>query len=500
MRRYISKTGAAWSSLGRDRASAVSSCTLVLLCLAPLLLLPAPSVCAGDGPTASSPFVTAARLVRPAVVNIRCTRSVTDEGVGTGPLQEMFRRFFPEEEGKGGKFEMPSTGSGFVIDPDGYIMTNYHVIAEAEAVFVRFSGEQREYAGELVGADPNTDLALLKIDAGGRALPALEFGDSDALEVGDWAIAVGNPFGTLESTLTVGVISAKGRGDLVIGGMTPRYQDFIQTDASINFGNSGGPLVDVRGRVMGVNTAINKEGRGIGFAVPSILVQGIYRQLRDHGKVVRGYLGIMTEDAPAESGQPADDVQVGGARILSVVPDGPGQAAGLQPGDIVTSFGGTQVSSRRQLQFLIAGARPGQPVPVTVRRAGADLDLQVTPVPWQDEASDRGIAAEPWLGLEVAALDGADPRVMRLRQTLGITATDGVIALEVREDSPAMAAGIRPGDVLVSINGREIPDMAAYGQVRDLLLHSTDPVTFLVRTGSAENYVSVLPRPVGVEN
>ncbi len=474
----------------RKRVSAVGLCALVLLYMVPLIGAVAFAGDPAEDPPAS-PFVKAARVVRPAVVNIRCIRTVTDEGVGTGPLQEMFRRFFPGEEGQGGKFEMPSTGSGFVIDPAGFILTNYHVIAEAEAVFVRFSGEHREYEGELVGSDPNTDLALLKIDPAGRKLPSLSFGDSEAIEVGDWAIAVGNPFGTLESTLTVGVVSAKGRGDLVIGGMTPRYQDFIQTDASINFGNSGGPLVDLQGRVVGVNTAINKEGRGIGFAVPSSLVQDVYQQLRANGKVVRGYLGIRTEDAGPE---------VAGARILSLMPDGPGQAAGLRPGDIVTMFDGHEVDSRRRLQFLIAGAKPGQPVALTIRRGADELAVQATPVRWREEEVVPGAGAGPWLGLEVAALDGADPRVMRLRQALGITATDGVIAVDVKEDSPAMNAGIRPGDVLVSINGREVADVATYENIRDLLLRRSEPVTILVRTGTVENYVSVLPRPVGVEN
>ncbi len=450
---------------------------------------------------ASSPFVDAARVVRPSVVNIRCTRSVTGEGVGTGPLQEMFRKFFPDQEGKGGKFEMPSTGSGFVVDPSGFILTNFHVIAESEEVFVRFSGEQREYRGELVGSDPNTDLALLKIDPAGRRLPFLEFGDSDSWEVGAWAIAVGNPFGTLESSLTVGVVSAKGRGDLVIGGMTPRYQDFIQTDASINFGNSGGPLVDIEGKVMGVNTAINKEGRGIGFAVPSKLVEDVYQQLRTNGRVVRGYLGIRTEDVIPVVGDMESGEQVTGARILSLAPEGPGAKAGLHPGDIVTHFDGQVVRTRRQLQFMIAGAQPGGEINLTVRRDGRDLKIVAAPLEWNDDIEEAVAAGSGlWLGLEVAAVDSGDPRVMRLKQTLGVTATAGVMVLTVSVGSPAMSAGLRSGDVIISINGRELVDLATFENVRDLLLHKTDPVTLLVRTGTVENYISVLPHPRGVEN
>ena len=291
-------------------------------------LVPAVAQGAVNDQAPDSPFVAVGQTVRPAVVNIRITRSTNASGMGTGSLQEMYRRFFPDEEGKGGKFESPSTGSGFVVSVDGEILTNHHVIDGADAIFVRFSGEKREYRADLVGTDPNTDLALLRIDPAGRSLPVLEFGDSDLVEVGSWAIAIGNPFGNLESTLTVGVVSAKGRGDLKIGGLTPRYQDFIQTDASINFGNSGGPLVDVAGRIIGINTAINAKGQGIGFAVPSNLVQMIYGQLKENGRVIRGYLGAMTQDVVQVVGEEIPGEPPEGARILSVVTGSPGAEGG----------------------------------------------------------------------------------------------------------------------------------------------------------------------------
>lgn len=493
-RRCINESGAIAAQGVWTRESTLGLSALVFVILG-LLSIAVPVRAASP-----SPFVETAALVRPAVVSIRCTRSVTDQGVGTGPLQEMFRRFFPDQEGQGGKFEMPSTGSGFVVDPAGFILTNYHVIAESEAVFVRFAGEHREYESEVVGTDVNTDLALLKINPGGRKLPALQFGDSDAFAVGDYAIAVGNPFGTLESTLTVGVVSAKGRGDLVIGGQSPRYQDFIQTDASINFGNSGGPLVDVSGRVMGVNTAINKEGRGIGFAVPSILVQQVYHQLREHGEVVRGYLGIKTEDVFAVVGRDGKEGSTPGARILSVVPGGPAAAAGLQPGDIVTGFGGHEVNSRRELQFLVAAAEPGKPAAMTVARAGGEIALTVTPSRWREDVPQEAADTHFWLGLEVASIAEAGPRVMMLKEALGISMVDGVMVVAVEDDSAARQEGVRPGDVVVSVNGREVNDLETYRNIRDLLRTRTEPVTLLVRTGSAENYVSVLPRPEGVEN
>ncbi len=389
------------ASRSRDHQSA---CAFFVVAL---LLLMAALARADDQPR--SPFVAVSQQVRPAVVNIRCTRSVNAEGVGTGPLQEMYRQFFPDQEGKGGRFEMPSTGSGFVVDGGGEILTNHHVIDGAEAIFVRFSGEKREYRAELVGTDPNTDLALLRIDPAGRRLPVLEFADSDLVEVGSWAVAVGNPFGNLESSLTVGVVSAKGRGDLVIGGLTPRYQDFIQTDAAINFGNSGGPLVDVRGRVIGVNTAINQAGQGIGFAVPANLVQGIWAQLRTSGRVVRGYLGVGTEDVVQVVGEEVAGEPPSGARVISVRAGGPAAAAGVAEGDIIVEFGGRPVESRRDLQFLVADTAPGTEVALTVNRRGGRLTLQALISEWSDVPGDREApAADRWLGLEVASLAGVD--------------------------------------------------------------------------------------------
>ncbi len=448
-----------------------------------------------------SPFVAVSKAVRPAVVNIRIIRSTTSGGIGTGSLQEMYRRFFPDEEGKGGRFESPSTGSGFVVDPDGDILTNHHVIDGADAIFVRFSGEKREYRAELRGTDPNTDLALLRIDPAGRKLPVLAFGDSDQVEVGSWAIAIGNPFGNLESTLTVGVVSAKGRGDLKIGGLTPRYQDFIQTDASINFGNSGGPLVDVQGRLIGVNTAINQRGQGIGFAVPSNLVTNIYHQLREHGRVIRGYLGIMTEDVVQVVGEEIPGQPESGARVVSIVEGSPAAADNLRAGDVVVEYAGQKVESRRQLLFLIAGSAPGQEVEIVIVRDGKRNGFLVRPIEWkQEESAAAALQATLWLGMEVASIMGGDPRVTRLKEALGVIATTGVMVVAVLEGHPAAEAGIRPGDVVVSIAGHEIIDLESYDQVRTLLASSRDLLSVLVKTGNMENYVSIQPRHGGLEN
>jgi S1-C subfamily serine protease len=446
-----------------------------------------------------SPFVAVGEKVRGAVVNIRTVRSVTRGGVDINPLQEMFRQFFPGgDESRKERMELPSSGSGFLVSEDGDVLTNHHVIAEADAVFVRFTGEQREYTATVAGIDPNTDLALLRIEMDGPR-PPLEFGNSDAVAVGDWAVAIGNPFGHLEGSLTVGVVSAKGRTGLEIAGNTMRYQDFIQTDASINFGNSGGPLVDILGRVIGVNTAVNTGGQGIGFAIPGNFAMRIYRQLRDHGRVIRGYLGVRTE-AVLEPGPDVEAHEAAeGARIVVVLPDTPAARAGLQEGDVVLSFAGQAITSPNQLQFLVADAEPGQELECQVERDGRRLTRRVTMAEMPPTNPQTEAVQQQWLGLEVASLVDPSPRAEQLKATLGVTGTVGVLVLKVIPDSPAAAAGIRPGDVLEAVDDFEIADLAAYRRLRAQLAGRQEPLRFRVRTGSVENYILVHPSRRGVE-
>jgi S1-C subfamily serine protease len=428
-----------------------------------------------------SPFVAVGEAVRPAVVSIRITRAVGAGGVDQTPLQELYRRFFPDEEGKGGRFENPGTGSGFVIDASGDVLTNHHVIAGADAIYVRFPGETREYQAELVGTDSLTDLALLRIDPADGDLPALAFGDSETLAVGDWVVAVGNPFGNLEGSMTVGILSAKGRGDLSIQGLTPRYQDFLQTDASINFGNSGGPLVDLQGLVVGVNTAVNTAGQGIGFAVPTRMVRHIYEQLSTHGRVIRGWLGAAAHDAD------------GAVVVGSVVDDSPAARAGLRQGDRIVAFAGVPVASQRQLLFLVAETPVGEPVACAIERDGERRELAVTLAELDPERLDS-LDGGGWLGLDVAGLAGPDPRVERLIESYGIESTSGVIVLAVTAGGPAAEAGIRRGDVIVAIGGRDLPDLAAWKAARAALGGQRDALNVLVRTGESERWVEVTPR------
>ena len=431
-----------------------------------------------------SPFVAVGRAVRPAVVSIRITRAVGAGGIDRTPLQEMYRQFFPDGEGEGGRFENPGTGSGFVVDPGGDILTNHHVIASADRIYVRFPGESGEYPAELAGSDSLTDLALLRIDPQGRDLPYLTFGDSDGLEVGDWVIAVGNPFGNLEGSMTVGILSAKGRGDLNIQGLTPRYQNFLQTDASINFGNSGGPLVDIRAHVIGVNTAVNTVGQGIGFAVPSRMVRRIYQQLATDGRVTRGWLGAAAHDRD------------GMVMIGSIVAESPAEAAGIQADDRLVSFAGEVVTSQRQLQFLVAETAVGEQQSCVIERNGNRIELAVT-LTELDLGRLDAVAEDFWLGLEVADLGGTDPRVARLKETLGIEAAGGVLVVGIEAGRPGPEAGIRPGDVLVAVADRDLPDLAAWQAARNILGGRRDSLDLLVRTGTSERFVQVTPRDTG---
>ncbi len=240
------------------------------------------AVAAGEVP--ASPFVEVAERVMPAVVSIDTKRTVETSGMFNEPFGRLFRGLIPEMPR--GEYEVPGYASGFIFDESGYIITNNHVVADAEEVTVNLP-DDREFVAEVVGSDPNTDIAVLKIESD-EPLPAVKLGDSDAIKIGDWAIAVGNPFGYLEGTMTVGVISAKGRSELNIAGGTPALQNFIQTDASINFGNSGGPLVNINGEAIGVNTAINPLGQGIGFAIPINLAQRVADEILRSGTVSWG--------------------------------------------------------------------------------------------------------------------------------------------------------------------------------------------------------------------
>jgi serine protease Do len=320
-------------------------------------------------PPGSGVWIEVARATRPSVVNV----STTQKARARGPLSDdFFRRFFergPRDEAPRGR---QSLGSGVIASADGHVVTNVHVVTGADEIMVRL-GDQREYRARVVGVDPRTDVALLKIDA--RDLPALPFGDSDRLQVGEPVMAIGNPFG-LEQTVTTGIVSAKER---FIG--SGPYDDFIQTDASVNPGNSGGPLVDTRGTLVGITTAIFSQtggSVGIGFAIPVNLAKDVLRQLGERGEVVRGYLGVAVTPVTPEARQAARLDGARGALVAEVVPGSPAASAGVKAGDVLVAFQGDAIQNPHDLTRRVAMTPPGTKVALRAMRAGSEVRLDAT--------------------------------------------------------------------------------------------------------------------------
>jgi serine protease Do len=317
-------------------------------------------------PPALRVWVDLAKAAKPAVVNV----STTQRAQARGPLSdEFFRRFFEQGPRDGTPRGRQSLGSGVIASSEGYIVTNFHVVRGADAIVVRLA-DQSEFPAKLVGSDAKSDLALLKIDA--RGLPAMPFGDSDRLEVGEPVMAIGNPFG-LDQTVTTGIVSAKER---FIG--SGPYDDFIQTDASVNPGNSGGALVDTRGALVGINTAIFSQtggSVGIGFAIPVNIAKEVLGQLRATGKVVRGYLGVAVTPVTPDAGKSANLPARRGALVAEVVPGSPAAGAGIKPGDVVVRFNGDEVQDPHDLTRRVAGTPPGQQVKLELARSNGTVTV-----------------------------------------------------------------------------------------------------------------------------
>ena len=332
----------------------------------------------GAADALQSAFVQVAQRVRPAVVNIgtiqvaRSRRAPFSPGQSDDPFfKDFFDQFFGSQTPGGpGEFRQPGLGSGVIIDKRGYVLTNFHVVKGADSVTVRLN-DRHEFRGRIVGSDPKTDLAVVKFDPD-HELALATLGNSDVLRVGEWAIAIGNPFG-LDQTVTVGVISATGRSDVGIA----TYENFIQTDASINPGNSGGPLVNLKGEVIGINTAIVASGQGIGFAIPANMVKRVIAQLIDRGKVTRGWLGVSVQPMTAELAQSLGVGNTRGALVARVYPKSPADTAGLAPNDVVVTFDGTPVDDYHHLQRLSAESEVGKTVALDVLRKGTKRTVNV---------------------------------------------------------------------------------------------------------------------------
>jgi serine protease Do len=327
-----------------------------------------------SAPTRPDSFADLAKALSPTVVHVKVTkiRPVSDwqrPQMPEGPWGELYKRFF-QELPRQPESRQQGTGSGVIFKADGYILTNYHVVDGADQVLVTLSNAQ-EYQAHFIGRDPKTDLAVLRIQAP-EALPVAPLGDSDAVQVGDWVVAIGNPFG-LDHTVTAGIVSAKGR---VIG--AGPYDDFMQTDASINPGNSGGPLLNMRGEVVGINTAIVPNGQGIGFAIPINTVKPLIPQLVSAGKVTRGYLGLNMQTLTPALTQTLKLPESRGALVSEVIPGGPAAKAGLQRGDVLVTFDGKQVESAHALATLVAATPVGKNVSVMILRDGSKQTVPLT--------------------------------------------------------------------------------------------------------------------------
>ena len=433
-------------------------------------------------PVPESPFVNVARNAAPSVVSIRVERGVTRGGQDQGPMAELYRQYFPDDgSGEQNPFDQLGSGTGFLVSRSGHILTNNHVIDRADEVRVRFPGEDQDRLAVIVGVDPASDLALLQVENVTVASPLI-FADSGAVVVGDWAIAVGNPFGNLAGSLTVGVVSAKGRSGLAIHGGAPRFQNFLQTDAAINFGNSGGPLLDISGRVIGVNTAINSAGQGIGFAIPSNYARRVLEQLAEHGRVIRGWIGARFVDERVD-GLPS------GVRIEAILDDSPASKAGLAEGDVIVAFADQNVADSQDLEFLVSDAKIGMPQPCRILRREQGIELEVTPAVEPDMLEREWNRGPSWLGMSVASANGDDPRVARLREVFGVETDRGVMVLEVDDGGPAAAAGVQPGDVVLAIEDRPVENLEDYLSIRGDFGDDQTTVTLLIESGGEKSYL-----------
>jgi serine protease Do len=426
----------------------------------------------------------------PAVVNIRTSKIVKPQTGQMSPMfnDPMFRQFFGDQgNGMQPKAEREQAlGSGVIITADGTILTNNHVIDGATDIKV-YLNDKREYAAKLVGADPKTDIAVLKIEA--KELPTLPLGDSGQLQVGDLIFAIGDPFGIGE-TATMGIVSATGRADLGI----ESYENFIQTDAAINPGNSGGAMIDIHGNLVGINTAILSHGsggnEGVGFAIPMSMVKPVMDQILSHGKVIRGYLGILPQDVTPELAKAFNYNQPGGVLIGNVANDTPAQKAGLHQGDVITALNGQPTTDKNTFRNAVAAMAPGTNVKLDVWRDGKTSTYNITLAELQpDKNAQEGPADNSATG----GLEGVNVQNITsdIAGQLNLPAsTKGVIITSIDDASPAAAAGLNRGDVIQEVNHKPVTSVAEY-QKAVAASPANQPLLLLINEGGITRYVVV---------
>jgi len=429
-------------------------------------------------------FVELAKQLKPTVVNIgtekkpklqrrQQQRPYGNSPFGNDPFQDFFDRFFEEQIPQQ---RQRSLGSGFIISQDGYILTNNHVVDGADEIKVKFENG-RELKGEVKGSDAKLDIELIKVTSDEK-LPVASLGDSDELQVGEWVMAVGNPFG-LSETVTAGIVSAKGR---VIG--SGPYDDFIQTDASINPGNSGGPLFNSKGEVVGINSAIIAGGQGIGFAIPVNMAKSIITQLRESSKVTRGWIGVSIQPVTKDLADSFGLAGEKGALVSEVLSESPAEKGGVKTGDIIVSFDGKEIREMNDLPRMVAATPAGKSVNVHLIRDGKEDNLTLVVEKMKDGEEVASAGTQDKLGLTVKDL------TKELAASLNLKDTSGVVVTDVRMDSLAMSVGIQRGDIIREINGRKISKAEEYekalgGLKKDKVLR------LLIKHGDSSRFVAV---------
>jgi serine protease Do len=438
-------------------------------------------------------FADVAEQVTPAVVLVKSERRLKvterpDIRMPQGPFgEDWFERFFRMPPGDR---QARGLGSGFVVDPKGVILTNNHVVDGADKITVRLA-DRREFEAKLVGTDPKTDIAVLRVEGAGN-LPAVRLGDDKGLRVGEWVLAIGSPFNEqLEHTVTAGIISAKGRSYVGLAD----YEDYLQTDAAINPGNSGGPLVNLRGEVIGINSAIaSRTGgfQGVGFAIPIGMAEDIMNELLDNGKVVRSWLGVTIQDLTPELAQGLQvDAATRGLVISDVAAQSPADRAGLQEEDVIVAMDGTPVGNVQQFRNRVARTRPGTTVKLEVLRDGKrrDFEARLEEKPEERTVASAGgggdSASERDLGFEVANLTQDLAQRMNLSQRPG-----GVVITGVEADGLASEVGLRAGDVVRSVNRKRVSDVREFRAALERV-GAKDPVVLLVRREDRSFYVTL---------
>ncbi len=425
-------------------------------------------------------------VLKPSVVNISTTNVIKQKGYfqmpspqyGGDMLEDLFKHFFDSVPQKR-EFKRQGLGSGFIVTEDGYVVTNNHVVARAEDIDVILE-DGTKYNAKVVGKDPKTDLAVLKIDPD-QKLEAVKFGTSEDVRIGDWVIAIGNPFG-LGYTVTAGIVSATGRS-LGFGA----YDDFIQTDASLNPGNSGGPLFNLNGEVIGVNTAISAKGQGIGFSIPIDLAFGIINQLKNSGEVVRGWLGVIIQEITPEIAESLGIKNSKGALISEVSSPSPASKAGLKGKDVVTKFNGKNIEDFSDLTRLVGAAKPDSDVTLTIIRDGKEINVKVKLGKLEDGArSTDKEKANAELGMKVMEIT---PNIAR---RFNLEHKSGIIVTNVERGSRAHDAGFKRGDIIISIDKKNVSNIKDYNDIIGHVIKTKDkPSLFLIKRGKNTLYIAI---------